>query len=139
MKARNPDFRVSFHSVLQRILLIRRNTTNAHGETPALLIFGKSLTLSIVVDFEIGQPIFYRATAEKPAFPRSNFVRNGTNATWIQPQNASTTLFAKFPSESSLDTILLKTSLSCKTTDEFLNDIPYASNQISRSDRICNS
>ena len=64
-KAWKPDLRVSFHSFLQRIILTHRNTTNAHGDTAALLIFGKSLRLPAVVDFEIGQPILDRATAER--------------------------------------------------------------------------
>ena len=139
MKVWKPDFRVSFHSILQRILLTRKNTTNAPGDNPALLIFRQSFKISVDVDFEIGQPIFYEAFAEKPAFLRSYFLRNGTDATWIHPQNTSTTLIAKIQSKSPLDTILPKTSLSCKPTDEILNDIPYASNQISRNDRLCNS
>ena len=66
----------------------------------------------------------------------------------INPQNddrtifASTTQTAKYPSESPLPTVLPKTSISSeslKTTEETRNDIPDASDQMSRCDGLGNS
>ena len=74
MKARKPELGVCFYSFLQGIFLTHRNSTKAHGDTPARLTFGESWILPAVVDFEIGQPMFFMTPVEKPAIPATYIV-----------------------------------------------------------------
>ena len=84
-----PDLRASFQSFLQRILLTHKNRSSAHRNTPARLIFGNFLMLPALVDFEMGQPLFYRAIALMLDFTPLYLVRKGTSNCGLQPKEES--------------------------------------------------
>ncbi len=92
MEAWNPNLNVSFAAFLQCALVTHRNTSKTRGKTPAELLFGRSVRMPAVVDFNLREPVLFKATTTAKTKPATFIIRRGRNTAWIQPDDSNRTV-----------------------------------------------
>ena len=92
LQAWNPNLNVTFGAFLQRALMTHRNTSKTRGKTPAELLLGRKVRLPSVVDFDLCEPILFKANKEAATIPATFIIRKGLNTAYIQPNNTNRTI-----------------------------------------------
>ena len=88
----SPNLNVSFGSFLQRALMTHRNTSRTRGKTPNELLLGCRLRLPAIADFEICEPILFKANEKTKTVPATFIIKKGSNASFIQPEYSTRTI-----------------------------------------------
>ena len=88
----SPNLNVSFGAFLQRALMTHRNTSKPSSKTPVELLLGRRVRLRAIADFDLCEPILFKANEETKTVPATFIIRKGLNTSFIQPENSTRTI-----------------------------------------------
>ena len=91
LQAWSPNPNVSFGAFLQRALMTHRNTSKTRVNTPVDLLLGRRVRLPAIADFDLCEPILFKANEKTKAVPATFIIRNGLNTSFLQPENSART------------------------------------------------
>ena len=91
LQAWSPNLNVSFGAFLQRALMTNRNTSKTRSKTPVELLLGRRVRLPAIADFDLCEPILFKANENTKAVPATFIIRKGLNTSFIQPENSART------------------------------------------------
>ena len=92
LQAWSPILNVSFGAFLQRALMTHRNTSKTRGKTPVELLLGRRVRLPVIADFDLREPILFKANEKTKIVPVTFIIRKGLNTSFIQPENSARTI-----------------------------------------------
>ena len=87
-----PNLNVSFGAFLQRALTTHRNTSKTRSKTPVELLLGRRVRLPAIADFDLCEPILFKANENTKTVPAIFIIRKGLNTSFIQPENSARTI-----------------------------------------------
>ena len=87
-----PNHNVSFGAFLQRALMKHRNTSKTRSKTPVELLLGRRARLSAIADFDLCEPILFKANEKTTTVPATFIIRKRLNTSFIQPENSARTI-----------------------------------------------
>ena len=92
LQAWSPNLNVSFGAFLQRALMTHRNTSKTSFKTPVELLLGRRVRLPAIADFDLCEPIIFKANEKTKTVPATFIIRKGLNTSFIQPENSARTI-----------------------------------------------
>ena len=93
LQAWSPNLNVSFGALLQRALMTHRNTSKTGSKTPVELFVGRRLRLPAIADFDLCEPILFKAKGKTKTVPANFIIKKGLNTSFIQRENSVNGLF----------------------------------------------
>ena len=87
-----PNLSVSFGAFLQRALMTHRNTSRTRSKTPVELLLGRRVRLPAIADFDLCEPILFRANENTKTVPATFISRKRLNTSFIQPEKSARTI-----------------------------------------------
>ena len=79
------NLNVSFGAFLQRALMTHRNTSKERGKPPIELLLGRTVRLPAIGDFDLCEPILFKAYEKTKTVPSTFIIKKGLNTSFIQP------------------------------------------------------
>ena len=116
LQAWSPNLNVSFGAFLQRALMTHRNTSKTRSKTPVELLLGRRVRLPAIADFDLCEPILFKANENTKAVPASFIIRKGLNTSFIQPENSARTILVSGNQTARLDKDNVKTEPAVEET-----------------------
>ena len=116
LQAWSPNLNVSFGTFLQRALMTHRNTSKTRSKTPVELLLGRIVRLPAIADFNLCEPIFFKANEKTKKVPATFIIRKGLNTSFIQPENSAKTILVSDNQIARLDEDNVKTELAVEET-----------------------
>ena len=116
LQAWSPNLNVSFGAFLQRAMMTHRNTSKTRKKTPVELLLGHRVRLPATADFDLCEPILFRANEKTKTVPASFIIRKGLNTSFIQPENLTRTILVSDNQIATLEENNVKTELAMKET-----------------------
>ena len=110
----NPN--VSFGAFLQRALMTHRNTSKTRGRTQIDLVLGHRVRLPAIADFDLCEPILFKANEKTKIVPVTFINRKGLNKSFIQPESSTWTILVSDNRIACLDEDNVKTEPSVEET-----------------------
>ena len=92
LQAWSPNFNVSFGAFLQKALMTHCNTSKTRSKTPVELLMGRRVRLPAIADFDMCEPILFKANEKTKTVPATLIIRKGLNTSFIQPENSTRTV-----------------------------------------------
>ena len=92
LQAWSPNLNVSFGAFLQKALMTHRNTSKTRGKTPVELLLGRRVRLPAIADFDLCEPILFKANKKTKKVPATFKIRKCLNTSFIQPENSALTI-----------------------------------------------
>ena len=92
LPAWSPKLNVSFGAFLQKALMTHRNTSKTRSKTPVELLLGRRVRLPAIADFDLCEPILFKANEKAKTVPATFIIRKGLNTFFIQPENSARTI-----------------------------------------------
>ena len=92
LQAWSPKLNVLFGAFLQRALMTHRNTSKTRSKTPVELLLGRRLRLPAIADFDLCEPILFKANENTKTVPATFIIRKGLNTSFIEPENSARTI-----------------------------------------------
>ena len=92
LQAWSPNLNLAFGAFLQRALMTHRNTSKTRGKTPVELLLGRRVRLPAIADFDLCEPILFKANEKTKPVPATFIIRKGLNTSFIQPENSAQTI-----------------------------------------------
>ena len=91
LQAWSPNLNVSFGAFLQRALMTHRNTSKTRSKTPDELFLGRRVRLLAIADFDLCEPILFKANEKTKTVTAYFIIRKDLNTSSIQPENSART------------------------------------------------
>ena len=63
------NLNMSYGAFLHRALVTHRNTSKTRGKTPVELLMGRRVRLRAIADFDLGEPVLFKANEKKKTVP----------------------------------------------------------------------
>ena len=92
LQAWSPNLNVSFGAFRQRALMTHRSTSNTRCKTPVELLLGHRGRLPATADFNLCEPILFKANEKTKTVPATFIIRKGLNTSFIQTENSARTI-----------------------------------------------
>ena len=116
LQAWSHSLNVSFGAFLQRALLTDRNTSKTRGKTSDELLLGRRVRLPAIADFDLCEPILFKANEKTKTVPATFIIRKGLNTSFIQPKNSAGTILVTKKQIARLDEDNVKTEPTVEET-----------------------
>ena len=116
LQAWSPNLNVSFGAFLQRALMTHRNNSKTRGKTPVELLLGRRMRLPAIADFDLCEPILFKANEKTKTVPATFIIRKGLNTFSIQPENSTRTILLSDNQIARLDEDNVKTEPAVQET-----------------------
>ena len=116
LQAWSPNLNVSFGAFLQRALMTHRNTSKTRSKTPVELLLGRRVRLPAIADFDLCEPILFKANENTKTVPATFIIRKGLNTSFIQPENSARTILVSDNQIARLDEDNVKTEPAVEET-----------------------
>ena len=116
LQAWSPNLNVSFGAFLQRVLMTHRNTSKTRSKTPVELLLGRRMRLPAIADFDLCEPILFKANENTKTVPATFIIRKGLNTSFIQPENSARTILVSDNQIARLDEDNVKTEPAVEET-----------------------
>ena len=71
--------------------MTHRNTSKTRGKTSVELLLGRRVRLPAIADFDLCEPILFKANEKTKTVPATLIIRKGLNTSFIQPENSART------------------------------------------------
>ena len=72
--------------------MTHRNTTKTRSKTPVELLLGRRVRLPAIADFDLCEPILFKANEKTNTVPATFIIKKGLNTSFIQPENSARTI-----------------------------------------------
>ena len=72
--------------------MTHRNTAKTRGKTPVELLLGRKVRLPALADFDLCEPILFKANEKTKTVPPTFIIRKGLNTSFMQPENSARTI-----------------------------------------------
>ena len=72
--------------------MTHRNTSKVWSKTPVELLLGRRVRLPAIADFDLCEPILFKANEKTKTVPATFIIRKGLNTSFIQPENSTRTI-----------------------------------------------
>ena len=72
--------------------MTHRNTSKTRSKTPVELLLGRRVRLPAIADFDLCEPILFKANEKTNTVPATFIIRNGLNTSFVQPENSARTI-----------------------------------------------
>ena len=69
--------------------MTHRNTSKTWSKTPVELLLGRRVRLPAIADFDLCEPILFKANEKTKTVPATFNIRKGLNTSFIQPENSA--------------------------------------------------
>ena len=92
LQAWSPNLNVSFGALLQMALMTHRNTSKTRSKSPVEILLGRRVGLPAIANFDLCEPILFKANEKKKTVPATFIIRKGLNTSFIQPKNLTSTV-----------------------------------------------
>ena len=92
LQAWSPNLNVSFGAFLQRALMTHRNTSKTRSKTPVELLLGRRVRLAAIADFDLCEPILFKANENTKTVTATTIIRKGLNTSFIQSKHSARTI-----------------------------------------------
>ena len=109
LQAWSPNLNVSFGAFLQRALMTHRNSSKTRSKTPVELLLGRRVKLPAIADFDLCEPILFKANETTKTVPATFIIRKGSKKSFIQPENSTRTILVSDNQIARLDEDNVKT------------------------------
>ena len=109
LQAWSPNLNVSFGAFLQRLPMTHRNTSKTRGKTAVEFLLGRRVRLPAIADFDLCEPILFKANEKTKTIPATFIIRKGLNKSFIQPESSARTILVSDNQIASLDEDNVKT------------------------------
>ena len=96
--------------------MTHRNTSKTRRKTPVELLLGRRVRLPAIADFDLCEPILFKANEQTKTFPATFIIRNGLNTSFIQPENSARTILVSDNQIARLDQDNVKTEPAVEET-----------------------
>ena len=116
LQAWNPNLNVSFGAFLQRALMTHRNTSKTRSKTAVELLLGRRVGLPAIADFDLCEPMLFKASENTKTVPATFIIRKGLNTSFIQPENSARTILVSDNQIARLDEDNVKTEPAVEET-----------------------
>ena len=116
LQAWSPNLNVPFGAFLQRALMTHRNTSKTRSKTPVELLLGRRVRLPAIADFDLSEPILFKANENTKTVPATFIIRKGLNKSFIQPENSARTILVSDNQIARLDEDNVKTEPAVEET-----------------------
>ena len=80
-----------------------RNTSKTRGKTPVELLLGRRVRQPAIADFDLCEPILFKANEKTKTVPASFIIKKGLNTSFIQPENSARTILVSDNQVATLD------------------------------------
>ena len=88
LQAWSPNLNVSFGAFLQRALMTHHNTSKTRSKTPVELMLGRKVRLPAIADFDLCEPILFKANEKTKTVPATFIIKKVLNTSFKQPENS---------------------------------------------------
>ena len=72
--------------------MTHRNTSKTRSKTPVELLSGRRVRLPAIADFDLCEPILFKANAKTKTVPATFTIKKGLKTSFIQPENSARTI-----------------------------------------------
>ena len=110
LQAWSPNLNVSFGAFLQRALMAHGKTSKTRSKTPVELLLGNRVRLPARADFDLCEPLLFKANEKTKTVPATFIIRKGLNTSFIQHGNSTRTFLLSDNQILRLDEDNLKTT-----------------------------
>ena len=69
--------------------MTHRNTSKTGSKTPVELVLGSKVRLTAIADFDLCEPILFKANEKTKTVPATFIIRKELNTSFIQPENST--------------------------------------------------
>ena len=116
LQAWSPKPDVSSGAFLQRALMTHRNTSKTRGKAPVELLLGRRIRLPTLADFDMCEPILFKANEKTKTVPATFIIRKGLSTSFLQPENSARTILVTDNQIARLDEDKVKTEPAVEDT-----------------------
>ena len=116
LQAWSLNLNLSFGAFLQRALMTHRNTSKTRSKTPVELLLGRRLRLPAIADFDLCEPILFKANEKTKTIPATFIIKKGLNTSFIQTEYSAPTILVSHNQIARLDEDNVKTEPAVKET-----------------------
>ena len=95
--------------------MTHRNTSKTRGKTPVELLLGRRVRLPAIADFDLCEPILFKANEKTKTVPAIFIIRKGLNASFIQPEVSAGTNLVSDNQNARIDEDKVKTEQQWRT------------------------
>ena len=92
------------------------NTSKTRSKTPVELLLGRRVRLPAIADFDLCEPILFKANEKTNTVPATFIIRKGLNTSFIQPKNSAQTILVSDNQIARLDEDNVKTEPAVEET-----------------------
>ena len=96
--------------------MTHRNTSKTRSKTPVELLLGRWVRLPAIWDFDLCEPILFKANEKTKTIPATFIIRKGLNTSFIQPENSTRTILVSDNQIARLDADSVKTEPAVEET-----------------------
>ena len=96
--------------------MTHRNTSKTRGKTSVELLLGRRVRLPAIADFDLCEPILFKANEKTKRVPATLIIRKGLNTSFIQPENSARTILVSDNQIARLDEDNVKTEPAVEET-----------------------
>ena len=96
--------------------MTHRNTSKTRSKTTVELLLGRRVRLPAIADFDMCEPILFKANEETKTVPATFTTRKGLNTYFIQPENSTRTILVSNNQKARLDEDNVKTEPAVEET-----------------------
>ena len=89
--------------------MTHRNTSKTRGITPVEFLLGRRVRLPAIADFDLCEPILFKADKNTKTVPATFIIRKGLDTSFIQPENSTRTILVSDNQIGRLDEDTVKT------------------------------
>ena len=96
--------------------MTHRNTSKMRSKTPVELLLGRRVRPPAIADFNLCEPILFKANENTKTVPATFIIRKGLNTSFIQPENSDRTILVSDNQIARLDEDNVKTEPAVEET-----------------------
>ena len=116
LHAWSSNLNVSFGAYLQSALITNRSTSKTRGKNPVVLLLGRRVGQPAIADFDLCEPIPFKANEKIKTVPNTFIIRKGLNTSFIHPENSARTILVSENQIARPDEDNVKTELAVEKT-----------------------
>ena len=92
LQAWSSNLNMSIGAFLQRALMAHHNTSKTRSKTPAEVLLGRKVRLPATADFNLCEPILFKANEKTTTVPATFIIKKVLNTSFIQPEISTRTI-----------------------------------------------
>ena len=96
--------------------MTHHNPSKTRSETPVELLLGRRVRLPAIADFDLCEPILFKANEKTQTVPSTFIIRKGLNTSFIQPEHSARTILVSDNQTARLDEDNVKTEAAVEET-----------------------